>query len=120
MGQRPIAIHAKENLGTTDEGVAMWRKICRDALRGKTPHAYPKRANGNGGDSDPMTSYCQDTLFNIPELDDLKADREMMREVGRQVTAIVFDGDQFALKDRKREIRKRLKALEKEFQKAYG
>jgi phenylpropionate dioxygenase-like ring-hydroxylating dioxygenase large terminal subunit len=122
MGQRAIAVHAKENLAPTDQGVAMWRKICRDALHGKTPNVYGRVAPADAvvADSAPLTSYCQDTIFHLPPLADREADRAMMREAGHKVTAIVLDGDRFGLDRRTDEVRTRLRALEKELQAAYG
>jgi hypothetical protein len=32
MGQRPIAVHALENLGTTDTGITMLRHLLREQL----------------------------------------------------------------------------------------
>jgi tert-butyl alcohol monooxygenase / tert-amyl alcohol desaturase len=117
MGQRAIARHGKENLASTDEGVAMWRKLCRDALRGKTPNAWPKPANGGEAH---YKSYSQDTVFTIPELADFDEDREMVREAGRRVTDIITEESLSSGRDRKREVRKQLKALEKETLKAYS
>ena len=94
----------------------MWRKICRDALHDKTPGAWPKPANGG---EIHYSSYCQDTIFSLPELADYDEDREMVRNVGRQVTDIITDESLSSGKERKREIRKRLKALEKEVRKTY-
>ena len=119
VGQRPIAVHAKENLGTTDEGVAMWRKICRDALHGKTPSAAWPGPASDGGEAH-FNAYCQDTIFAIPERPDADEDREMTRDVGRRVTDIITDESLSSGRDRKRAIRKRLKALEKELQKRYA
>ena len=115
-GQRAIAVHAKENMGATDEGVAMWRKICRDALRGKTPGAWPNPANG--GDVH-HKAYTHDTIFVLPELADAEADLEMQRAVGRRVTEIVLDDSLPPGKERRREIKKRLKALEKDCRRQY-
>ena len=116
MGQRAIAVHGKENLAASDEGVALWRKLCRDAVRGKAPHVLPGPANG--GFTEPLGSYAQDTLFKLPAPDDIEADREFLRQVGRQVTDVVTDGDLVGARDRAGAIRKRLKTIEKEFQKA--
>ncbi|MSP66545.1 MAG: ring-hydroxylating oxygenase subunit alpha [Alphaproteobacteria bacterium] len=118
MGQRTIAVHAKENPASTDVGVAMWRKLCRDAVRGRTRRALPKPANGAG--EEPLLSYCQDTIFRIPAPADVERDQELIREMGRRVTDIVLDGDRFARKERSREIKSGLKALEKDLRKAYA
>ena len=116
-GQRAIAVHAKENMGATDEGVAMWRKICRDALRGKTPGVWPSPANG--GDVH-HKAYTHDTIFILPVLADAKADSDMQLSVSRRVTEIVLDDSLPAGKERRREIKKRLKALEKDCRRQYA
>jgi phenylpropionate dioxygenase-like ring-hydroxylating dioxygenase large terminal subunit len=111
MGQRAIAVHAKENLGATDQGVAMWRKLCRDALHDKTPRAWPAAANGGEAR---FASFCQDTIFAIPELADADADRKLVRMIGRRVTDVVTDESLAPGDDRKRAVRERLRALEEE------
>lgn len=118
MGQRTIAVHGKENLASSDEGVALWRKLCRDAVRGTAQHVLPGAANG--GFTEPLGSYAQDTLLKLPVLDDVEADREMLRQVGRQVTDVVTDGGLVGTKGRAGDIRKRLKGIEKEFRKAHA
>ena len=119
MSQRKIAVHAKENLGKTDEGVAMFRKICRDALHGKTPNVHTKRANGKGVDSEPLNSYCQDTVYDLPELPDAEADLAMLHEANRRATDIVLAGDDVPLENRYKVVRKQLRDLERELQKTY-
>ena len=111
--QRPIAVHAKENLASSDRGVAMLRKMCRDALHDRVPDAWPKPANGG---ETRRRGYTNDTIFNVPALDDAEADFTMLEDIGRQVTAIIVDQSLEPGKDRRGEVKKRLKALEKEFQ----
>ena len=108
-----------KNLGKTDEGVAMFRKICRDALHGKTPHVHTKRANGEGVDSEPLNSYCQDTVYDLPELPDAEADLAMLHEANRRATDIVLAGDDVPSENRYKVIRKQLRDLERELQKTY-
>lgn len=117
VGQRSIAVHAKENLAPSDQGVAMWRKICRDALHDTTQSAWPKPANGGEAH---FNSYCQDTVLVIPQLADADEDRELLCHIGRRVTDITTEESLSPGKDRKREIRKRLKAFEKEMCEAHA
>ena len=121
MSQGEITVHAKENLGKTDEGVAMFRKILRDALHGKTPHVHTKRANGTVVDSEPLwwNSYCQDTVYDLPELPDAEADLAMLHEANRRATDIVLAGDDLPLENRYKVVRKQLRDLERELQKTY-
>jgi nitrite reductase/ring-hydroxylating ferredoxin subunit len=111
VGQRAIAVHGKENLAPSDQGVALWRKICRDALRDTAQRNWPKP--GNGGEAH-FNACVQDTVFIIPQPADADEDRELLRHVGRRVTDIITDESLSPGKDRKREIRKRLKAFEKD------
>lgn len=104
-------MHGKENLAPSDQGVALWRKICRDALRDTTQRHWPKP--GNGGEAH-FNAYVQDSVFIIPQLADADEDRELLRHVGRRVTDIITEEDLSPGKDRKCEIRKRLKAFEKD------
>ncbi len=78
--QRPIAIHALENLCASDKGVAMLRRLLRRQIRalrdGKTaaPPPYP--------DSGAISTFTQDTVREIPARDEAERDRELLRAVG--------------------------------------
>ena len=117
VGQRAIAVHAKENLAASDQGVAMWRKICRDALRDETQHHWAKP--GNGGEAH-FRGYVNDTVFFIPPLVDPAEDRDLLRDVGRRVTDIITDESLSPGRERKDEVRKRLQAFENEVCEAHG
>src|SRR5690606_10738706 len=43
VSQRPIAVHAKEHLGTTDRGIVMYRRMLQNAL-----HAIEKGSDPKG------------------------------------------------------------------------
>ena len=101
VGQRAIAVHGKENLAPSDQGVALWRKICRDALRDTTQRNWPK--TGNGGEAH-FNACVNDTVFFIPRLAGADEDWELLRHVGRRVTDIITEEALSPGKDRKREI----------------
>lgn len=105
--QRPIAVHALEHLGTTDLGVAMWRRLCRKALRGEIEvKAQQPRADGK-----PIHTYTHDTVLEIP-LKAAEEDRALLRSIGREVLAAILDGDAVADDARAARIRANLEAVQ--------
>ena len=82
VSQRPIAVHALENLATTDRGVAMLRRLLRQAVR-----AYPGSARGTGVEH--LDTYCQDTVTAIPLAGG--DDRALLRSHGDAVVRAVVD-----------------------------
>jgi phenylpropionate dioxygenase-like ring-hydroxylating dioxygenase large terminal subunit len=81
--QRPIAVHALENLATSDQGVTMLRGLLRRAVRalarGEEPRAYPMRADHI------VPTYCQDTVWPVGENTDDASDRAALFHFGRIV-----------------------------------
>tara|TARA_E500000331_G_scaffold315705_1_gene325872 strand:+ start:152 stop:664 length:513 start_codon:yes stop_codon:yes gene_type:complete len=108
-GMRPIAIHALENPGASDKGVYQERKLLREILRGNTPPDTTQELSANGKDS--LHIYTQDSVINIP-VQDGKDDLDLMRSVGRQVLAIVQEGDTVPSDRREGHIRARLDELD--------
>ncbi|MBH63067.1 MAG: hypothetical protein CL569_11610 [Alphaproteobacteria bacterium] len=87
VSQRPIAVHALEHLGTTDQGVTMLRRTLRQAIR----HELKPSENGSsepGGHKHRV--YAHDTVLKIPARDG-EDDQEFLRSVGRRVTEIIVD-----------------------------
>jgi hypothetical protein len=86
VSQRPIAIHDLEHLGSTDRGVALWRRLVKRGIRavatGTPPTAAPTAAR-------PVPTYTQDTIVRLPARD--PDDPGSLREFGRKVAAIVLD-----------------------------
>ena len=106
VSQRPIAIHQKENLGATDGGVVLFRRILRAALREETsPMTW------FGDEAGPLNTYSQDTILRMPKRASEEEDREMMRQLGRQVVEVLFAGDAYSGETRDAFIRERLAAL---------
>ena len=87
VSQRPIAIHAFENLNHGDRGVALLRRLVRQGIRavkaGKPFTSLPR----SGGHVIP--TYTQDTILTIPA--GAGDDRVLMREMGRAVADLVFE-----------------------------
>ena len=109
VNMRPIAIHALENPGASDKGVYQERKLLREILRGNTPPDTTQEISANGKDT--LHIYTQDSVVNI-SMEDGKNDIELMRSVGRQVLAIVQEGDNVPSDRREAHIRTRLDELD--------
>ena len=104
--QRPIALHALEHLGTTDLGVAMWRRLCRKAIRGEIEvTAQQPRADGK-----PIHTYTHDTVLEIPPKGK-EDERSLLRSIGREVLAAILDGDSVPDEARAARIRANLESM---------
>ena len=79
ISQRPIAVHGYEHLGSTDQGVAMLRRITKRAIRAVAAGEAPPRATG--------PTFVHDTVLRVPMRGN--DDTETLREVGRAVTGLV-------------------------------
>lgn len=104
VSQRPIAIHALENLTLCDRGVATLRRLLRREIQrmreGGDPGVSPLRSDGL------IPTYTHDTVVPVgPASGDDAADRQQVRDVGKAVTAIVVDGDHQGLPDRHARVR---------------
>lgn len=64
VSQRPIAIHALENLATSDRGVAMLRRLIREGIRGLANVTAPRELRP--GRDGAVQTYCQDTVWPAP------------------------------------------------------
>ncbi len=98
VSQRPIAVHALENLGTSDRGVAMLRRLVRNAIRsdGRAAHrAAPAHAGVIG-------TYCQDTVW--PAASAL-ADRAALDAFGQTVADQVIDSGADPMEQRRSRLR---------------
>lgn len=117
MSQRKMARHSLENPGTTDLGVAMWRRLVRKAIRGQSPAVLPDPMSSNTLYSEPQRSYCQDTIMCIPARPEPAEDREMLRKIGNHVADIVIGADEYPPgKQRDEAIVQRLKSLHRQFE----
>ena len=108
--QRPIAVHALENPGSSDIGVYMCRKLLRDLVEGKTPPDTTKGMSKDGEQT--LHSFGSDTTLRVPRLPDREEDRKLMKEYGRKVYDIVADADPLPSKERRRYILVRLDELD--------
>ena len=116
VGQRRMARHALENVGTTDAGVAMWRRMVRKAIKGQIAGVLPPPMKDGSLDSDPQRSYCQDTVMPVTARANDKEDREMIREIARQVIDIVLAGDEYPAGERRDvAVKEQLNALHQQY-----
>lgn len=78
VSQRPIARHALEHLGTSDQGVVMLRRLIRDGIRrlADTGETSPQAVDPDIA----VATYCHDTIHRVAERAD---DREARRAFGR-------------------------------------
>jgi hypothetical protein len=82
VSQRPIAVHALENLGTSDRGVAMLRRLVRNAIRSNEMQPSTPSHGGVIG------TYCQDTVWPAQSR---TATSESLGAFGRVVADCVLD-----------------------------
>lgn len=88
VAQGPIAIHANEHRGTTDEGVVMARRQIRQgiqAVKKGEALAWPKRTN-NGA---PIPTYNLELVLRVPKRAGTD-DAAEVRRFGRRVAEIVI------------------------------
>jgi phenylpropionate dioxygenase-like ring-hydroxylating dioxygenase large terminal subunit len=86
VSQRPIAVHALEHLGWSDQGVIMIRKQLREGIRAVQRGEDPKQLVALSGKRS-IGTYAQSTVMRVPPADDREADKALLREVGRKVFA---------------------------------
>lgn len=109
VSQRPIAVHALENLTRSDRGVGMLRQLLRRELRRVADGQAPKLSELRAGGTVP--TYCHDTVMELPvHPDGPDADREFLRTAGRAITDIVVRGDHQQSPDRAQRIRALIEA----------
>lgn len=88
VSQRAIAVHALETLASSDQGVAMLRRLVRKNIRslaeGQPAAPYPVGRDGL------VATYCQDTVLPAPATTDNAADRVELARYGRIITDAVL------------------------------
>lgn len=104
-GQRPLAIHALERLGSTDRGIVLLRRQLREGIRhvaagGRIAHP---RAGADGA----IATYVHDTVLRVPPAAGAPDDAPM-REFQRGVADIVIETGGEDRAERAARIRRRL------------
>ena len=103
----PVARHAAENLGKTDQGVMMLRNRLRRGIRDV---ANGKRVLHYDAGKPTKNLYTQDTVMPIPKRDDMDDD-ELMAAVAEEVMRVVREGDNYAGMERETFIIENLKKI---------
>ncbi|MBH62627.1 MAG: hypothetical protein CL569_09295 [Alphaproteobacteria bacterium] len=110
-GQRPIAIHAKENLGSTDSGVQARRLVLRQALRNERADLYP---GGKSKDGRPIRTFSGGAVLKVAKQPDPQADWGLLGEVGRRVHKAIESEDHLLGMERQAFIENRMAEIESE------
>lgn len=106
VSQRPIAIHGVENLGSTDAGVAMLRRLIRRGIRNV---ASGKRlAPAPALDSGVVPTYSHDTVIRAAR--SASDDDAFLAAIGRRVFGIVSETMDVPPQRRAAEVASRLEA----------
>jgi len=87
VSQRPIAVHALENLGTSDRGVVMLRRLVRNGIRADTHR--PLDAHHAPAHDGRIATYCQDTVWPAPP--GAGADATSLNAVGTALAGSIID-----------------------------
>lgn len=82
-GQRPIAVHALEHLGSTDKGVIMFRRMVRNGIHAVQNGEEPTGIGRKEGEVIP--TYCNNTVMRIAPAPTPEADRELLLSTGRRL-----------------------------------
>ncbi|MCW5738111.1 MAG: aromatic ring-hydroxylating dioxygenase subunit alpha [Enhydrobacter sp.] len=86
VSQRPMSIHALENLGTTDMGIAMLRKNIQQGVLAVKEGTGLKPLPLRDG---VLSTYAHDTVLRLPQK--TNDDTAVLAEVGDTVTGITLD-----------------------------
>lgn len=107
VSQGPITVHAEEQLGTTDGGVARYRTMLRKAIQavgaGENPPVPATNADGH------IPTLAGDVIVRIPPSN--SDDRKLQRDFGRCVGEIVKATLPLPAADRAAEIEAQVRAL---------
>ena len=88
VSQGRITRHAAEHLGTSDKGVALFRRRLRDDIRAVVDGDRPYRASDHV--AAPIPTYAGDNVLRIPPVagaDDATLIRDVSREVARTIVS---------------------------------
>ena len=104
VSQRPIVVHALENLTEGDRGVALLRQVLRENIRHlSTGEDYMALTRQKGG---VIPTYTQDTVWTLPPREG-DADRELMRTAGSEIAALVLESAELPIERRESEFLRR-------------
>ena len=107
ISQGAITVHADEQLGTTDKGVVLYRRMLRNAIRGIAGGMEPPQpaAQANGQ----VPTMAGDVIVELPMSN--RDDLALQREMGRRVGAIIHNSMEMERSERRVEIEHRVRSL---------
>ena len=92
VSQRRIAVHALETLASSDQGVAMLRRMLRKNIRALAEGTAPVPVSA--GPDGLLATYVQDTVIPAPPAAEAKLERERLARVGKRVADLVLASGQ--------------------------
>ncbi|MEX0366293.1 MAG: aromatic ring-hydroxylating dioxygenase subunit alpha [Ruegeria sp.] len=113
VSQGPINVHARENLGFTDRGVAKARRQLRDAIRSVKAGNPAQQPTDNFDGVIP--TYGGDTMLRIP-MQEGRDDGAVLKEISKEIAAIYMSGDHLQGPERREFITQKLKEYEASWQ----
>jgi len=105
VSQGPLPDHGNENLGSTDTGLSLMRRQMRRGARGEVAADAHQPQNGWAV----RATYAYDTVLRLPVRN--SGDDELVAEVGRRTSEIVFNAPEEPGPEREAAIRGRIQAL---------
>ena len=91
VSQGAITAHSHENLGYTDQGIVLYRKLVKrgieDLAKGRTLKARLKTAPNA-----PMDTYANNTVLRVPRAKTDEEEEALKTRFGREIMAAVFEG----------------------------
>jgi nitrite reductase/ring-hydroxylating ferredoxin subunit len=85
VSQRPIAIHALENLASGDRGIIMLRDRLRKGIEAVKKGDHPPSLLRS--ERVIIRTYCNDTVVRVPPARNLEEDKKLQRETGLRLAA---------------------------------
>lgn len=111
--QRAIAVHALENPMESDVGVYLFRKLLREAIRGRNPAADPRKMHERARAGLPSYCYTQNNVLAIPRLGSEEEDKAMIKRLGRRIVEIAQGADECPPQERRAFVISRLEEIER-------
>ena len=105
VSQGPITVHAGERLATTDKGVALYRRMLREAIRALAAGKEPPQLRP--GPDDLVPTMAGDVIVRMPASN--ADDAELQRTMGRAVGRIVLETMDLERSARRAEIERRVR-----------
>lgn len=94
ISQRPIAVHTLETPTKFDAGLYAFRKMLRDAVRGKNPAASPEGfAEWLSKVGGAPRSYCCGNVLEVREAEDIQVEIANRRRISRGIVALLTESD---------------------------